>query len=59
MTEEPWMAESRLQWKRDREFRRRPVCVDCHRPIEDAAYFPMEEEALCPRCVRWRMVELE
>ena len=58
--DEPWLEAERIAAKADRWLRRRPVCTDCGRHIEEDRYFPLEDGSpLCPDCVRDRMVEIE
>lgn len=60
MDEMPWFAAQRREAGWDARLARRPVCADCKQPVAEERYFPLEDgTALCPRCVQWRMVEVE
>lgn len=58
--EEPWLQAERLAAREDRWRMARPVCDECGRHIVQRHYFPLDGGgALCPDCVRERMVEID
>ena len=55
---EPWLEAERRAARQDRQQARRPICMDCGRPVAGDQYLPLETGALCEGCTRRRMADI-